>query len=329
MSKYMILGGAGVFAVHAVKWLLNLPETTKVIAVGRNIERGPVYQLDVGKNNPKYSYKQIHITFELNTLIELIDKEKPDYIINYAAIAYATSWEKAHCYYETNTLAVVKLCEELAKRDFLKKFVQISTSELYGPVDKPANEEHPLNPTSPYAVSKLAADMHLMTLHLAQKFPMNIIRPSNAYGPGQQIWRIIPRAVFCGLQGQKLPLQGGGTVKKSYIHAYDLAEATYLITKYGRTGEIYNVGSEKPISIREIVELIAEELNISFDKLCHVTPGREFEDAQYWLDSSKIYNELGWQPKISLREGIREIVNWGKEHLDYLSYESQEFELHA
>lgn len=329
MTKYMLLGGAGVFAIHTVKFLLNRADTTQVIAVGRNIERGAAYTLEIGKGDPRYRYEQIHITFEQDVLLELIDKEKPDYIINYAAIAYATSWEKSYRYYDTNLMAVVKLCEELSKRSFLKKFIQISTSELYGPVEIPADENYPLNPTSPYAVSKLAADMHLNTLYLAQKFPMNIIRPSNAYGPGQQIWRVIPKAIFFGLTGKRLPLQGGGQVKKSYLHAGDLANAIYLIATKAPSGETYNVGPDTPTTIREVIERVAQELGLSFDQLCDIVPARHCEDSQYWLDSSKIRRDVGWTQQISLVDGIKDMVDWGKEYVELLHSESDEFVLHA
>lgn len=328
MSSYLLIGGAGVFAIHTAAYLLEQPETKKVISVGRNIERSPAYTLNVGVNDPRYSYHQIHFTFELDRLLELIDKEKPDYIINYAALAYATSWDKSYRYYETNLLAIVRLCEELYSRKFLKKFIQIGTSELYGSVDRPADEKFPVYPTSPYAVSKLAADMHLETLHLVNRLPINIIRPSNAYGPGQQIWRVVPRLIYSILTGQVFPLQGGGQVKKSYFHSRDLAKAIDIVAKHAPIGEIYNVGPENPISIKDLLLLVTQEMGVDFDKVCQVTPGRVGEDAQYWLDSTKI-KQLGWQQEISLKEGVRDMVNWGKQYFDLLHNEAQEFVLRA
>jgi len=329
MSKYMLLGGAGVFAVHTAKYLLDLPETEKVIAVGRNILRTEAYTLNVGKNNPRYSYKQIHIAFEQDSLLELIGQEKPDYIINYAAIAYATSWKKSHRYYDTNTLAVVKMCEALCERAFLKKFIQISTSELYGSVNFPVDETYSPKPHSPYAVSKLAADLHLLSLHYAGKLPINIIRPSNAYGPAQQLWRVIPRAVFCGLTGKRLPLEGGGIVKKSYLHAADLARAIYLVTKNAPNGEIYNVGPDEPEAIRNLILMVADELNIDFADLCEIVPGRQHEDSQYWLSSDKIKQQLGWKQSVDLKSGIADMTAWGRKYLPALHQEDQVFVLHA
>lgn len=329
MGKYILLGGAGVFAVHTAQYLLSLKGTDKVVSVGRNIERGAHYTLNVGKGDPRYRYEQIHIVFEQDRLFELFDREKPDVVINFAALAYATSWEKSYRYYETNLIALAKICEGLMTRDYLKKFVQIGTSELYGSVDHPVNEDAPVKPTSPYAVSKLAADMHLDTLWAVKKFPMNIIRPSNAYGPGQQVWRVLPRAVLCALTGEKLPLQGGGTVRKSYLHAHDLARAIQLIADKAPPGVTYNAGPDEPVSIRRLVEIVAEEMGIPFDQLCDMAPGRLGEDQQYWLDSSRIRDELGWRPEIDLKAGVRDMIGWGRTYLNAIRQEETEFVLRA
>lgn len=329
MFTYILLGGAGVFASHYAKYLLDRKDTKKVIAVGRNVLRGAHYSLNIGLNNEKYSYEQIHILFEPERLEKLFEKEKPDYVVNYAALAYATSWEESAKYYQTNLIAVARICEYLLNKDYLKKFLQIGTSELYGSVDNPSKEDSPLIPSSPYAISKMAADLHLETMYKVKGFPMNILRPSNAYGPGQQVWRVIPRAILYGLNGKKLPLEGGGIVKKSYLHVDDLSEATHLTLTKPKVGEIYNCGPETPISIRNVIEIIAEELNIDFNDLCSITPGRVGEDNQYWLDSSKIHKDFGWTPKISVREGIKDMINWCKKYQVNLENESTSFTLHS
>ena len=318
MRSYALIGGGGVFAVHFAKYLLAKDKATRVIAIGRNPPAQPPFTLNVGKGDARYRYEQIHLVFEQDRLFELFDKEKPNVIVNFAALAFATSWEKSFRYYETNVVALAKMCEELMKRSYLERFIQIGTSELYGPVDHAVPETAPLKPTSPYAVSKLAGDMHLETLFDVRKFPMNIIRPSNAYGPGQLLYRVLPRAVYCALTGTKLPLQGGGTVKKSYMHAQDLAHAIWLIAEKAPFGRLYNVGPDLPSTIRSLVELVAEEAGVAFDKLAEMTPGRVGEDAQYWLDSTRIKTELGYVESIPLREGIRDMVAWGREYLSQL-----------
>ncbi|MDR1475039.1 MAG: SDR family oxidoreductase, partial [Holosporales bacterium] len=220
MSRYAILGGGGVFAIHFAKYLLEQKDTENVLSIGRNPPKSEAFTLGIGKGDPRYKYEQVHIVFEQDRLFELFDRYKPEYIVNFAAQGFTVSWEKSFLWYETNVVALVKICEQFTKRNYLKRFVHIGTSELYGPVSRPADETYPVNPTTPYAVSKLAADMHLNTLWKAKSFPMNIIRPSNAHAPGQQLYRILPKAVYCGLTGKKVPLEGGGVAKKSYMHAY-------------------------------------------------------------------------------------------------------------
>lgn len=329
MSKYAIIGGAGVFAVHFSKYLLEQDDTNLVLSIGRNPQKSKAFTLGVGEDDSRYKYEQVHLVYEQDRLFELFDKYKPNYIVNFAALAYATSWEKSFRYYDTNLTAVAKMCEELMKRDYLSRFIQIGTSELYGSVTKPAKEIDIVKPTSPYAVSKLAADMHLETLWDVKKFPMNIIRPSNAYAPGQLLYRVLPRAVYAGLIGETLPLEGGGTVKKSYMHARDLAKAIKLIIDRAPPGEVYNVGPESPVTIRAIIEMVAEEMNIPFDRLIKIVPGRTGEDAQYWLDSTKIKNDLGYEETISLRQGIKDMVKWGKDYLPLLHDEPKNFVLRA
>jgi dTDP-glucose 4,6-dehydratase len=275
--------------------------------------------LEVGKGDSRYAYHQIHLVHEQDRLFELLDEVRPEVIVCFAAQGEgAVSWKKSWRFFETNATALVKMAEELMKRDYLQRFIQIGTSELYGSVDKPSKEDDALRPTSPYAASKAAFDMYLLSVANVLGFKMNIIRPSNAYGSGQLLHRVVPRAVVCGLTGQKLPLQGGGRAKKSYIHSDDLARAIHLVAEKAPLGRVYNAGPAAPISIRHLVEKCAEGLGMPFEKLCEVVPDRLGQDSQYWLDSSAIRKDVGWEPQISLEQGIQEVINWGKKYLDYL-----------
>lgn len=215
-------------------------------------------------------------------------------------------------------MGLARLVEELMKRPWLERFIQIGTSEMYGSVEHATNEDEPIKPTSPYAASKVAFDMYLLSVHRFLKFPMNIIRPSNAYCPGQLLHRVIPRAVVSGLSGKKLPLHGGGRAEKSYIHARDLGRAIHLVADKAPLGTIYNAGPPQPISIRALVEKTAQALDMKFEDLCEMTGDRLGQDSRYWLDSSAIKQAVGWEPQISLEEGLREMVDWGKKYLPQL-----------
>jgi len=327
--RYLLLGGAGVFALHTAKFLLEQKETELVVCVGRNTVKNPAFNLNIGNNDKRYVFKPCHIVYEQDFLFEYLEEYKPDFVINFAALAYATSWDKSFRYYDTNVTAVSKICEFLSNKSYLKKFLQIGTSELYGPVSEPVDENYPINPTSPYSISKLAADMHLETMFKVRKFPMNIIRPSNGYGSGQLLYRIVPKSAYLILKGEKFPLEGGGRVKKSFMHCRDIARAIYMILHKGKMGEIYNAGVDQPISMREIVEIVAKCLDRNFDDVVNITEGRLGEDAQYWLSSKKLFNDTGWKPEISINEGIKETVDWVKDNMNNFKNENLKFQLRA
>ena len=318
MKTYAIFGAGGSFGIHTALYLLDHADPKKVIGVGRNPLRPEPFSLNVEKRK-NYEYHAFHLTHELDSVMELLDKEKPQVIINYAAQGEgAVSWKKSWRFFETNSMALAKFSEELMSRDYMERFIQIGTSELYGSVDFAAKEDTPMQPTSPYAASKAAFDMYLLSVAKVLKFPMNIIRPSNAYCPGQLLHRVIPKTLVCGLLGKRLPLHGGGRAEKSYIHARDLARAIHLVDEKAPLGTVYNAGPKEPTSIKRVVELCAEALHMPFDQLCEMTGDRLGQDSRYWLDSSAIKRDVGWEPQIGWEQGLGEMTDWARKYLDQL-----------
>ncbi len=241
-KRYAILGGGGSFGIHSALYLLDHADPELVMGIGRNLMRPEPFSLNIEKRQ-RYEYHAYHVTHELDLLLELLDRKKPQVIINFAAQGEgAVSWKHSWRFFETNSMALARLAEELMKRDWLERFIQIGTSEMYGSVEHATTEDEPIKPSSPYAASKVAFDMYLLSVHKFLKFPMNIIRPSNAYCPGQLLHRVIPKAVICGLKGEKLPLHGGGRAEKSYIHARDLGRAIHMVAEKAPLGTVYNAG---------------------------------------------------------------------------------------
>ncbi len=328
-KKYLIIGGAGVFALHLIRRLVH-NDNNEVISVGRSPEKNDHFTLGItSKNFKNYKYIQLHMTFENDMLLEIIENFKPNYIVNFAALAYATSWEKSYRYYDTNVTAVTKICEYLYNKNYLDQFLQIGSSEIYGATKKPALETDLPNPTSPYAVSKLSCDQHLLTLYNHLKFPVNIIRPCNCYGPTQLMYRIIPKAILNGLNGIKFPLEGGGKAMKSFMHADDLASAILKILKSKKYGEIYNAGVDKPITMKEIVQKISQKLDLEFNDFVKIVPGRKTEDKIYWVNSNKIKKNLNWKPNITFDEGLDDCIKWVKENNNLLLQENTSFKFKA
>jgi len=135
--------------------------------------------------------------------------------------------------------------------------------------------------------------------------------------------------VVYGLTGRKLPLHGGGRVEKSYIHGRDLARAIHLVADKAPLGTVYNAGPPKPISIRVLVETVATVMGMPFEQLCEVTADRLGQDSRYWLDSTAIKRDVGWEPQIGLEEGIKEMVEWGRKYLDQLKEWPTDYTLRA
>lgn len=325
-KKYAIIGAGGSFGIHAAFWLLDNTDA-EVIGIGRAPLRPAPFSLGIDQRD-RYKYYARHLTYEMDLMFEVLDAEQPDVIVNFAAQGEgAASWKHSWRYFETNSMALTRVCEELMKRDYLDRFIQIGTSEMYGSVDHAAKETDPIQPSSPYAASKVAFDLYLMSAHKFLDFPMNIIRPSNAYGPGQLLHRVIPKTVILGLKGQKLPLHGGGRAEKSYIHSRDLGRAIQLVAEGAPLGTVYNAGPAEPTSIRRVVELTADALGIPFEELCEVTGDRLGQDGRYWLDSSAIKNDVGWEPQVTWEEGLAEMVAWGRKYFDTLEGWTTDFEM--
>lgn len=328
-TRYVILGGDGAFGTHMARFLLGSGETERVVSVGRNQRKPPHYSLGVGEGDQRFRYFQAHMVHEQDILLRLLDEEQPECIINFAALAYATSWSDSFRYYETNVVALARLIETLRTRPYLRHWMQVGSAEVYGSANSgPSLEDGAIHPTSPYAVSKLAADMHLMT-YVRDTFAINIIRPSKTYGPAQPMYRLMPKAAFCALAGRRFPLEGAGVVRKSWLHVADMVAAIHRIVIDGQDRQIYNAGPNEAIPIHDVVRLIAENVGIEFENFVDLAPGRPVEDDLYLLDSSKIRDELEWSPTIDLQSGIGGVVDWVRENLDALSREPQTFSLRS
>ena len=234
------------------------------------------YQLDLNKNLPE--------------ILELIDKEKSELIVNYAAQGEVrNSWRWPHEWYQTNCLGVVHLTEALRQRDHIKRYVAISTPEVYGSMQGKIKECHFYYPSTPYGASKLAGDAHLFTLWKRYKFPVVFTRAANVYGPHQQLYRIIPKTIISILSGKKLELHGGGKSLRSFIHIHDVSDATYHVASLGKSGEVDRIASEsESVSIASIVQRICKIMNRSFEDCVEITQENFGQDGMYFMDSSKI-----------------------------------------
>ena len=203
-------------------------------------------------------------------------------------------------------------------RDFLKKYVHISTPEVYGSCEGYIKENNSYYPSTPYAVSRAAADMSLHTFFDSYQFPVVFTRAANVYGPGQQLYRIIPRTILFIKLGKKLQLHGGGVSERSFIHMQDVSDATLRVMKQASPGEIFHIATNDSITIRNLVELICDVMGVHFEDHVDITEELMGKDSAYLLDSSKARTTLGWKDQVSLKEGILTVLQWIEKNFEIL-----------
>jgi dTDP-glucose 4,6-dehydratase len=233
-----------------------------------------------------------------------------DAVVNFIALnIVAASWARAPEYYQTNVVGISKLCGFLIECGAVRRFVEVSTPEVYGNTGTKLVEGSPFNPSTPYALSRATADMHLNLLHQQHGFPVMFTRTVNVYGPGQQPYRIIPRTIGCILAGERLPLEGGGVSTRSFIHIADASEAYLRVLESGRAGETYHVATERQTSIRDLVVMICERMGARLNDVVRIAPERPGKDMNYHLNDGKIRRELGWFDRVPLEQGIEHVIN--------------------
>ncbi len=313
MKKIVVLGSNSFSGSHFVDLLLNEGDW-EVVGVSRSKEKSKI-------KNQNFRFAQIDLNSQRKKLFELFDDFRPEYIINFAGLVeVSSSWNYPEHYFQTNCFAIVSLANFLKEKKYLKRYVHISTPEVYGTTIGRAKEDTKLNPSTPYAASKAAVDLYLMTINKNYNFPVIFIRSTNVYGPGQQAFRIIPKTIISIKKKIKIPLEGGGRAIKSYIHIKDVSHGELIALLKGKDGEIYHISPDRSISIRDLVRMICEKMGVSFKNSANIASDRLGQDKAYVLDSSKI-RHLGWMPEITLEKGIDEVVEWVNQNWDKLSKE--------
>jgi dTDP-glucose 4,6-dehydratase len=206
------------------------------------------------------------------------------------------------------------MINHLRRQKYLKRYLHVSSPEVYGNCVGTVLETAPLNPSTPYAASKAAADMLLGVYRRQFDFPLLTVRATNVYGPRQQLFKIIPRSVIFIKSGKTIELHGGGQAVKSFIHVRDVSHGELAILERGRLGELYHLSPDQGIAVRQVVQTIAQRLGQRLEDVARVVAERPGQDAAYVIDSTKARGELGWQPRLSFAAGIDEVVQWVEEY---------------
>jgi dTDP-glucose 4,6-dehydratase len=310
--SWVVIGSNSFSGASFVRELLERGDT--VLSISRSPEN-PLPLLPYGwlddSTRARNKFYQLDLNKDIHEILAVIAKHQPQYVVNFAAQSMvAESWLHPDQWYQTNVVANVRLHEGLRTFDFLRKYIHITTPEVYGSCSGSVTEEHPFNPSTPYAASRAACDLHLMTFFKQYKFPVCFTRAANVFGPGQPLYRIVPRCAYFFKTGRKLQLHGGGHSVRSFIHIKDVVEGTIQVALEAPIGECYHFSTDQYLPIRHVVKMVAEQVGSSFEHLVDVVDDRPGKDAAYQLDSAKARTNLGWRPRISLEQGIAETISW-------------------
>lgn len=326
MKKVLVIGSNSFSGSDFIDLLLERRDYD-VVGVSRSPEKGALFLPYKSKNSNNFRFFQIDLNRDMEKLDQILEDFQPEYIVNFAAQSeVAPSWENPHHWFQTNAVALTKLAALLVKKKWLKKYVHISSPEVYGSCEGFITEDAPLNPTTPYAASKAAGDLSLFTYFKNFQFPLVMVRATNVYGPHQQLFKIIPRSIIYILSGKMIELHGGGVAVKSYIHIRDVSEGELAIMLNGKAGEIYHLSPDQGVQVKEVVKNICGSLSIPFERAAKSVAERLGQDKAYTIDSTKVRSELGWFPKIQLTEGLKSTIDWVKNNIDEILKCSVQYE---
>jgi dTDP-glucose 4,6-dehydratase len=312
--------GANSFSGQDLVDLLLDETDSRVVGVSRSPQRSPLFIRALSRTNgalSRYAYHQLDLNRDMQTLLALLDRERPGVVVNFAAQSeVAPSWDRPEHWFDTNCVALSRLVNHLRRRDYLKKYVHISSPEVYGTCVGTVREDAPMNPSTPYAASKAAADMLLETYRRQFGFPVVTVRATNVYGARQQLFKIVPRSVIYMKAGRRIALDGGGRAVKSYIHIRDVSRGELAVMQRGRVGQTYHLSPDAGAAVRDVVAAICQRMGRPFDEATETVGERPGQDAAYVIDSTRARSELNWRPRVGLDEGLDEVVDWVQRHWD-------------
>ena len=325
MAKFAVIGSNSFSGASFVKTLLQ--SGFEVVGFSRSDE--PVSAMLPYKwvNTGQFEFFKMDLNLNCEEIAQIIKSRKIEYVVNFAAQSMvAESWDNPTHWFSTNVVSTVRLHDILRRHKQLVKYVHITTPEVYGSCDGFVDETYPFNPSTPYAVSRAAADMSLATFARAYDFPYVSTRAANVYGPGQQLYRIIPRTIMCIKKGEKLSLHGGGVSQRSFIHIDDVSRATLDLALSDVVAETYHISTNETQSIKNLVELICSKMNVEFDDFVEISEERLGKDASYQLNSDKLRSKLNWKETISLEQGISGCIQWVADNFEELKLAPQQYE---
>lgn len=317
MKTIVVTGGAGFIGSNFVKHLYRKYPDYRLIVVDAltyagNVGNCPDGAMESGRY--EFWYGDVRNGELMDTLVS-----QADVVVHMAAESHVTrSIYDNKLFFETDVLGTQAVANSIVKhRDRVERFIHISTSEVYGTALKEKmDEEHPLNPMSPYASAKCGADRLVYSYFATYQIPAVIVRPFNNYGPYQHLEKAVPRFITSCLLGEPVTVHGDGAAARDWIFVEEHCEALDQLLHADVEkirGEVINIGSEEHRSVLQVAEAVVEAMNPAESRIKFIgdRPGQVF---RHTADTSKMKRLIGWQPRLSFAEGLERTIRWYKDN---------------
>jgi dTDP-glucose 4,6-dehydratase len=311
--KILVTGGAGFIGSCFVRLALQ-DASTEIVNIDKLTYAGNLENLASVADNPHYRFQKADIC-DLDGLRLILEETKPDAVVHFAAESHVDrSIFSPEPVFETNLRGTFNLLESMRARP-VGRFIHVSTDEVYGSLEAPleADENFPLQPSSPYSASKAGSDLLALGYFKTYKLPVMVTRASNNYGPYQFPEKLIPLMISNALEDKALPVYGDGMQVRDWLYVEDHCRALLAILEKGRDGEIYNIGGNRSVANRWVIEQILEITGKPASLMTTVTD-RPGHDRRYALSSGKLSKETGWSPQMDFERGLRGTVDWYRAH---------------
>jgi dTDP-glucose 4,6-dehydratase len=305
----LVTGGAGFIGSNFIRYMLFTHKNYEITNLDKLTYAGNLNNLKDLEHNANYHF--VHGSICDRELVQSVLKNDIEYIINFAAESHVDrSISDPSIFLTTNVLGS-QILMDCARESGIKRFIQISTDEVYGSIDGEGSftENSPLNPNSPYSASKASADLIAHSYFKTYNFPAIVTRSTNNYGIYQFPEKLIPLMIIKAFSNERLPVYGDGQNVRDWIHVLDHCRAIDVVLHRGEIGEIYNIGANNEVKNIEIVEMILNELKRP-RTLIEFVRDRAAHDKRYAINNRKIIEKLGWKPVHSFQEGIRATIRW-------------------
>ena len=332
--RILVSGGAGFIGSCFVRLALQ-NSAFDIVNVDKLTYAGNLENLAPVADHPKYRFIKADLC-ELEGLRSIFEQTKPDAVVHFAAESHVDrSIFAPQPVFETNLRGSFNLLETM-RAQRVGRFIHVSTDEVYGSLEAPleADENFPLQPSSPYSAAKAGSDLLALGYFKTYKLPVIVTRASNNYGPYQFPEKLIPLMITNAFADKALPVYGDGLQVRDWLYVEDHCRALLTLLEKGRDGEIYNIGGNRSLPNKEVIERILAITRKPASLIEYVTD-RPGHDRRYALSSQKLMKETGWAPQMDFERGLESTVNWYRanqpwvQHVrsgEYLKYYAQNYE---